>query len=129
MGDGPDQNRREVARHARIVRRTGGGGHAWWYSRGVLDVFPQEIERLYDVKKQGHAPHPRFGADWRPQPIALKKGADGFWRGELPPGRWRLIVKEKGRWRTERTLASARRRTFEADLPTAEAAELLVRRR
>ncbi len=129
VGDGPDQNRSEIAAHARVVRETRGGGHVWWFSRGVLDVFPQEIERLYDAKRIGRAPHPRFGPDWRPAPVELQKSPDGVWRGELPPGRWRLIVRKDGRWRTERTLYSARRRPFEAEFPDADAVELLVRRR
>ncbi|MFK7884935.1 MAG: hypothetical protein AB8F26_12225, partial [Phycisphaerales bacterium] len=51
------------------VRDTGGGGHVWWFSRGVLDVYPDEIAALYDVKTNGHAPHPDRPADWRMESI------------------------------------------------------------
>jgi uncharacterized lipoprotein YddW (UPF0748 family) len=40
------------------VRSTGGGGHVWWFSRGVLDEYPDEIKAFYDVENNGHAPHP-----------------------------------------------------------------------
>lgn len=43
------------------VRATGGGGHVWWFSRGVLDEYPDEIRALYDVEHRGHAPHPKLG--------------------------------------------------------------------
>ncbi|MCG9895080.1 MAG: family 10 glycosylhydrolase [Fimbriimonadaceae bacterium] len=129
VGDGPDQPREQVADHVRAVRQTQGGGHVWWFSRGVLDVFPAEIAAIYDVAQNGQAPHPRFGPGWRPKPIALTRGGDGVWSGEVAPGRYRLIEKVDGQWREVSRPLISTRREFRHTSPKAEAVELLVRRR
>jgi len=49
----------DLARAVEQVRATGGGGHVWWYSKGVLDIYEDEITMLYDVEAQGPAPRPR----------------------------------------------------------------------
>jgi uncharacterized lipoprotein YddW (UPF0748 family) len=129
VGDGPNQRAEDVAKHALLTRETGSMGHAWWFSRGVLDVFPKEIESLYNVAALGHAPHPRFGADWRPKPIVLHR-KDSVWHAEnVPAGRYRLIVKRDGQWKTERNLVLDRGGRVSYLVPRAEAVELLVRRR
>ncbi len=53
----------DLERAVEHVRATGGGGHVWWFSRGVLDVYPDEIAAFYDVAGRGHAPHPRRAGD------------------------------------------------------------------
>lgn len=57
-GDGPNLPREDVARSVQACRDAGIAGHCWWFSRGVLEVYPEEIAKLYDVAKNGHAPHP-----------------------------------------------------------------------
>ncbi|WP_428939840.1 glycoside hydrolase family 10 protein [Fontivita pretiosa] len=59
VGDGPDLPAEDLIKCVQLVRKTGGGGHCWWFSRGVLEVHADTIARLYDVKTNGHAPHPR----------------------------------------------------------------------
>lgn len=78
------------------VRATGGGGHVWWFSRGVLDEYPDEIARFYADSPNPRAPHPRFGDAWRPAPIALEPDGSGgqsarFDLSEVPEGNYRLL--------------------------------------
>jgi len=49
------------------VRKTGGGGHVHWFSRGVLDVFPNQLKTFYG----GWVAHPRFANNWRRPSIPL----------------------------------------------------------
>lgn len=60
VGEGADSTWDDLRRSIELVRETGGGGHVHWFSRGVLDVYPEELTALYDVKNRGHAPHPRI---------------------------------------------------------------------
>lgn len=46
VGDGPDLPPGDATRCAGLVRQTGGGGHAWWFSRGVLGPFEKELAAL-----------------------------------------------------------------------------------
>jgi len=48
----------DLERAVEHVRATGGGGHVWWYSKGVLDIYEDEIAALYDVENEGRAPRP-----------------------------------------------------------------------
>jgi uncharacterized lipoprotein YddW (UPF0748 family) len=76
------------------VRETGGGGHVWWFSRGVLDEYPDEIARYYNVPANGPASHPKRPAGWRPGSVVLRRGAGGAWGvGDLDPGRYRVIAR------------------------------------
>jgi hypothetical protein len=59
VGDGPDLPPGDATRSAQAGRDAGIGGHCWWFSRGVLGPFADEIARFYDVPHNGHAPHPR----------------------------------------------------------------------
>lgn len=83
------------------VRATGGGGHVWWFSRGVLDVYPDEITAYYNVGVNGHAPHPMRDMDWRPEPIVLEGRRDGrstvFSLEGVPAGRYRLVTADPDR--------------------------------
>lgn len=58
VGEGKDSTWDELKQSMDLVRRTGGGGHVHWFSRGVLDVYPTQLTEYYDVKNKGHAPHP-----------------------------------------------------------------------
>ena len=49
-----------------LARASGNQGHVLWFSRGVLDVYPDELTAFYDVKTKGFAANPHFPADWRP---------------------------------------------------------------
>lgn len=130
VGDGPDSPREEVWKHAALTRETRSMGHCWWFSRGVLDVFPQEIAGFYNVPKYGLAPHPRFGAGWRPAPLVARSIENGRWAVDrIPPGRYRVIAKRNGSWSTHSNIVVATRRTVTVSVPSAEAVELLVRRR
>ncbi len=81
------------------VRATGGGGHVWWFSRGVLDEYPDEIRALYDVENLGRAAHPRRGHGWRPGSIRTDgRGLDWSARG-VPAGTYRVIALTAEGWR------------------------------
>lgn len=43
----------DLRRSVEHVRATGGGGHVWWYSKGVLDVYPEELRAFYNVEDHG----------------------------------------------------------------------------
>lgn len=129
VGDGPDMPAGEVAAHAQLPRETRSMGHCWWFSRGVLDVFPTEIAALYDVPKNGHAPHPRFGEGWRPKPIPLARQANGSWEGFIPKGSYRIIARQGDRWSEVDTLGLIRDTQVVVSAEGAEEVELLVRRR
>jgi uncharacterized lipoprotein YddW (UPF0748 family) len=129
VGDGPDSPRSEIGRHVDVVRETGGGGHCWWFSRGVLDVFPKEIEAVYRPRELGQAPHPRFGAEWRPAPLVARTQGKGIWEVEAPKGRWRVIVRKDGQWKEVRRILRSRPGVVRLNYPDAEAVELLIQRR
>jgi uncharacterized lipoprotein YddW (UPF0748 family) len=96
VGDGPDLPRGDPEKSARLVREIGGGGHVWWFSRGVLEVYADDITAFYDVKNNGQAAHPRLGAAWRPAPIVLEKGEKGWSpTADVPEGSYRVIAKFK----------------------------------
>ncbi|MBA4294102.1 hypothetical protein C0431_14160 [bacterium] len=127
VGDGPDLKPEEIAPHVDLVRETAAGGHCWWFSRGVLDVFPKEVAAIYDVKRNGHAPHPRFGAGWRPAPVVLRKSGSE-WVGRVKEaGDYRVIGRFDGRWRTVRELEVSGE--VRLGLEGASAVELLRKRR
>lgn len=128
-GDGPDSPRETIAKHAELTRETKSMGHCWWYSKGVLEVFPNEISKLYDVANKGQAPHPRFGAGWRPKPTVLTKQADGTWSTDAKKGRYRVIGKFGDAWKEIETLNLIRDRRVTVSAPGASQVELLVRRR
>jgi uncharacterized lipoprotein YddW (UPF0748 family) len=127
-GDGPDTPKGETALHAQLPRTTQSAGHCWWYSKAVLGTHAKEITDFYDVAEQGHAPHPRFGAHWRPAPVVAKQDSKGKWTARLPKGKWRAISKTDGRWRVFLNLKLDRAETVSLS-HSAEAVEFLVDRR
>jgi uncharacterized lipoprotein YddW (UPF0748 family) len=136
VGDGPEQSRNDVTKHAELTRATQTGGHCWWFSRGVLDVFPNELANFYNVPQNGQAPHPRFGSQWRPLPIkATRVGTSTKWRATLTPGKWQLIAKIAGAWQPVKTViidAKSKAKTTvntEEIIRNAEAVEYLLQRK
>lgn len=114
------------------VRATGGGGHVWWFSRGVLDEYPSEIAAYYDVASNGHAPHPRRPMDWRPPAIVAQQASDREWIAtDVPRGTYRVIGKTDSAWSVvgSVTSAGADRLTVTVENPDTEAVELLIDRR
>ncbi|MCS7034810.1 MAG: family 10 glycosylhydrolase, partial [Phycisphaerae bacterium] len=98
VGDGPDCPADQVTLHADLTRKTASMGHCWWYSRGVLEVFPDILQKYYDVENLGRAPHPKKGADWRPPPVVAEY-RNGSWVADLAPQtRYRLIARREGQW-------------------------------
>jgi len=61
VGEGKDATWDELRQSIDLVRKTGGGGHVHWFSRGVLDVFPEQLKAFYG----GWTSHPRFERNWR----------------------------------------------------------------
>jgi uncharacterized lipoprotein YddW (UPF0748 family) len=134
VGDGPDQRREDVVKHAALARETKSGGHCWWFSRGVLDLFAEELTQFYDVAKNGPAPHPKFPKGWRPAPIVaqpnrIQDQKRTIWRARVPRGNWHLIAKINGAWISQRSFRRPADGTVSVEIPGAEAVEILVDRR
>ena len=62
VGSGPDTTWDDMVRKLDLTRKTDTGGHVHWFSRAVLDVYPQQTKAYYG----GFAPHPKRSASWRP---------------------------------------------------------------
>ncbi len=128
-GEGPDTAWADYAQKLELVRRQGGGGHVHWFSRGVLETYPRELTRFYDVKKNGHSASPMLPADWRPAPIVAGKDGDK-WKVTLDEaGDFRVIAQHGDVWRVVDT-ATLDKGEQTLDAPAdADAVELLVDRR
>jgi uncharacterized lipoprotein YddW (UPF0748 family) len=136
----------DLRRSVEHVRSTGGGGHVWWFSRGVLDEYPQEMASFYGVGERGRAANPRRPENWRPPPIPCEvdPASSSVWQDgriyrpvrEIARGAYRVIVRRGGVWREE-DLITPSRFGADSDRPPAsvaegepvEAVELLVDRR
>lgn len=130
VGDGPDLPTADIARSADAVRASGAAGHAWWFSRGVLEVFPEAISTYYDVQKNGQAPHPRKGAGWRPPAIRAELQPDGSWRADVSPGKWQVIARRDGQWKLQgEPINLNERRPITLQASDVQAVELLLDRR
>jgi len=130
-GSGPDLPWDQLKQKLDLTRTDPGAGHCHWFSRGVLEVHPDELTAYYDVKQNGRAANPMLPADWRPAPIVLEQKEPGVWSADIPEdavGAYRLIVKRDGRWSRQRT-ADLDAGPFTVALEDAEAVELLVDRR
>lgn len=129
VGDGPDLPPGDPTKSAQACRDASIGGHCWWFSRGVLDVFADEIERFYDAESNGQAPHPAKGADWRPGSMVAER-RDGKWVVDVPEtGNYLLIHKKDGRWRALPLPTLKQQMGFAVTADDAEAVELLRDRR
>lgn len=123
----------DLQRSVEHVRSTGGGGHVWWFSRGVLDEYPDEIAAFYGVESRGHVAHPRRPADWRPAPIVLERASENQWAAtNVPAGTYRVIGRVNGAWSVMESVSvsgAAAPLAVMVDNPDTEAVELLVDRR
>ena len=112
------------------VRATGGGGHVWWFSRGVLDEYPEEIRALYDVANLGKAAHPRRGHGWRPGSIRAERDQGMWFADDVPLGTYRVIARTDGVWRELRSSVTGGVDQIVMQGPeNADAMELLIDRR
>lgn len=82
VGDGADSSWDQLRRSILLGRERGNGGHVHWFSRGVLDVFAEQLTEFYNVKELGFAPNPHFPADWRPGVLRLARDPDAPSPGE-----------------------------------------------
>lgn len=99
VGDGPDMPWPDMVKVLDYIREKELAGHCLWFSRGVLEVYPEQFKAYYDVAKNGHAQHPFKPGDHRPAPIVASKGANNAWKATVETGgRYRVIVKQNGRW-------------------------------
>jgi hypothetical protein len=128
VGDGPDMEWNDLKSSLEFTREQEIAGHCLWFSRGVLEVYPDELKAFYDVANKGHANNPFKPGDWRKPPVVAEKSGDA-WKFHLTQkGRYRVIVKKNGRW------AEVNSQVFEAGDhtmvdPEAQAVELLNDRR
>lgn len=99
VGDGPDLKEKDLIKAIEHTRKAKMGGHVLWFSRGVLDVYPEQLRKFYNVAQVGHAPHPTLGAGWRPVSVVAQKDAQGRWTAEVPAaGRYQVIAKRGASW-------------------------------
>lgn len=89
VGDGPNLSWDDLKKSIELTRTTNSGGHVHWFSRGVLDLYEKELTDFYNVKEKGHAPHPRFPADWRPPPQKLRMNP---YLGPMDSRIWRVMT-------------------------------------
>ncbi|MFN4241649.1 MAG: glycoside hydrolase family 10 protein [Tepidisphaerales bacterium] len=132
VGDGPDMPRDDLIRSVQFTREAGLGGHVHWFSRGVLEVYPDALQAFYNVAQLGHAPHPARPADWRRLPSVARRLDGERWSVRVEvPGKYRVVARNASGVRTWRTVESRFFDAGEAVLTVidADAVELLVDRR
>ena len=158
VGDGADSSWPQLEGSIAQVRRLGQGGHVLWFSRGVLDLFAQELKTLY--ARSGPAHSPRFPVGWRPGAVVLRTvglpaaspardnlapagdssqttpvqeaGGLAAWAAEgVPAGRYRVLAFIDGAWQDQPGLVQAATGPLRLQLPDrrATAVELLPDRR
>jgi len=158
VGEGSDSSWIQLRDSIALTRRLGQGGHVLWFSVGVLDRYPAQLQALYAA--QGPAHSPRFAAGWRPAPVVLMaaeaasatgvprpKASRQRWQGrDVAAGRYRVIGRVIGSvsgsvsgpvsgpdatgWRELATLDQPRRGRVQLMLPQGlQAVELLRDRR
>lgn len=130
VGDGRDSSWAQLRDSIALTRRLRQGGHVLWFSVGVLDRYPAELQALY--AEQGPAHSPRFPPQWRPAPVALVPAADrARWVAEqVRAGRYRVMGLDGAAWRELATLEQHRNGPVAVDAPaTLKSVELLLDRR
>src|SRR5262249_52358219 len=98
VGEGANTPWEDLKRIVDLTRESGAGGHCWWFSRGVLEVYFDQIAAYYDVANQGFAPHPRRDEKWRPPPLVAEKRGDRWSLRIETPGDYLLIAQKDGAW-------------------------------
>lgn len=128
VGDGPDIKFDDLKNVIEFTRKQQLAGHVLWFSRGVLDVYPDQLKQFYDVKKNGRASNPFKAGDWRPLPVVAKHSDGNVWKANVTQaGRYRVIAQAKGSWSEVTTLEMGLgEQTIVQD---ADAVELLIDRR
>ena len=102
VGEGPDTTWPDLKKKMDLVRRGQAGGHCHWFSRGVLEVYPDELTRYYDIENDGHANHPKLPTGWRPAPVVAARGSDGWTVDVGEAGAYRVIAQHGAVWRVVR---------------------------
>jgi uncharacterized lipoprotein YddW (UPF0748 family) len=128
VGDGPDMPWQDLKDSIDFCRKQELAGHVLWFSRGVLDVYPEQLKAYYDVANKGHAASPMKPGDWRPMPFVATRGEGNAWKVTLTSGgRYTIIAKKDGVWSE---VASLQLKEGENTIvEEAEAVEVLVDRR
>ncbi|MEM6333059.1 MAG: family 10 glycosylhydrolase [Planctomycetota bacterium] len=132
VGEGPPTTWDDYRKKIELVRSTNAGGHCHWFSRGVLEVYPEELTLFYDVINTGHAAHPNLPEGWRPLPIVMEPDDQSMWVAkDVPAGDYRQIVMRNGQWSVEKRFSHPGGDVFFTDhiRQDAVAVELLVDRR
>ena len=158
VGEGADSSWAQVQGSMAQVRRLGQGGHVLWFSRGVLDLFADELQAFY--ARSGPAHSPRFPPGWRPGAVVLQpldpgplapgpaaaatapQGcpapgpatacASALWGAPaVPAGRYRVLAFIDGAWQEQKLVEHARVGPLQLRLAPgrATAVELLPDRR
>jgi uncharacterized lipoprotein YddW (UPF0748 family) len=101
QGDGKDSSWPQLRDSILLARSMGNGGHVLWFSKGVLDLYANELRAFYATP----ASNPHFHPHWRPGSIPLVRsamevgGSQTVWlRRDLPRGRYRLIAHDGVKW-------------------------------
>ncbi len=130
VGSGPDTTWDDTVKKIEQVRASNAGGHCHWYSVAVLDRYPDQFESFYNIKANGHAPHPKLPKDWRPPPVvAERQGETSNWAFSLDrAGRYRLIGRTGTVWR-ELSSEAYKAGTHTVEVAGVDAVELLIDRR
>jgi len=134
VGEGNPLPPNEAGKHVELIRSSTNykSGHSWWYGEAVQGSFASEVRSLYNVPKEGHAPHPHFDADRRPPPIVGKASSRNpkMWSFTgVTPGQYRVIVQRNGLW-TQFAERIVRESDFIVFIDSAaQSVELLVDRR
>lgn len=132
VGDGPDMPEKDLMDSITFTRDAGLGGHVHWFSRGVLDVYPEQLKAFYNVAQLGHSPHPARPEGWRRLPSVAQRIEGNRWRVTVDlPGKYRVVARNAQGIKTWREVESRFFDTGEALLTVDNAAEveLLVDRR
>ncbi len=116
----------DIRRELNLVKDSGSLGHVFWFSPGVLDTYPEEIQTYYADTTPAN---PHLPADWRPAPIVCVPESQGVFIATIDqPGRYRVIAQRRGVW------SKVESRDFSVGevrlvIPDAGRVELLVDRR
>lgn len=99
VGDGPDMPIDDLLKSIEFCRKAGIGGHVHWFSRGVLEVYPNELQQFYDVQNKGAAPHP-LRKDWRKPAIPARRDGNQWLVSQSLDRNlnYVFITKKNGQW-------------------------------